>query len=129
MNEDKASRYHRLKRWSHLASLAWTLTLFAALLGSGASIGMRGAAERTAAAVLGQSQSHPAATVIVYVAFLLALSEVGGLPLALYSGFLLEHRYGLSNERAGRWLSDQAKSFGLGFVMSSAGASIIYAMI
>ena len=30
MNEDKASRYHRLKRWSHVASLGWTLALLVA---------------------------------------------------------------------------------------------------
>jgi STE24 endopeptidase len=126
---NKASRYHRLKRWSHVVSLAWTLTLFAVLLWSGASIGMRSASERAAAALVGQGAWQAAATVIIYVAFLLLLGEIGGLPIALYSGFMLEHRYGLSNERAGRWLADQAKSFGLGFVMSSAAATIVYAII
>jgi STE24 endopeptidase len=129
MNEDKASRYHRLKRWSHVASLAWSLTLFAALLWSGASIGLRNISEGAAAALSGQGGWHPAATVVVYVGFLLLLGEIGGLPIALYSGFVLEHRYGLSTERASRWLADQLKSFVLGFLMSAAGASVVYAII
>jgi Zn-dependent protease with chaperone function len=129
MNEDKASRYHRLKRWSHVASLGWTLALFVGLLWSGASIVMRNAAERGAASIVGHGGWHPGITVVVYVGFLLLLNEIGSLPLALYSGFVLEHRYGLSNERAGRWLVDQTKSLALGFLLSSAAAAIVYAAI
>jgi STE24 endopeptidase len=129
MNEDKASRYHRLKRWSHVASLGWTLALFVGLLWSGASIAMRNAAERGAASIVGHGVWHPGITVVLYVGFLLLLNEIGSLPLALYSGFVLEHRYGLSNERAGRWLVDQTKSLALGFLLSSAAAAIVYAAI
>jgi STE24 endopeptidase len=129
MNEDKASRYHRLKRWSHVASLGWALILFVGLLWSGASAAMRDAAERGAASLLGHGGGHAGAAVVFYVGFLLLLNEVGSLPLAFYSGFFLEHRYGLSNERAGRWLLDQVKSFALGFVLSSAAATIVYAAI
>jgi STE24 endopeptidase len=129
MNEDKASRYHRLKRWSHVASLGWTLALFVGLLSSGAGIALRNTAERSAATIAGHGVWHPGLTVVVYVGFLLLLNEIGSLPLALYSGFVLEHRYGLSNERAGRWLVDQAKSLALGFVLFSAVATIVYAAI
>jgi STE24 endopeptidase len=129
MNEDKASRYHRLKRWSHVASLGWTLALFLGLLWSGASIAMRSAAERGAASIVGHGGWHPGITVVLYVGFLLLFNEIGSLPLALYSGFVLEHRYGLSNERAGRWLVDQMKSLALGFLLSSAAAAIVYAAI
>jgi Zn-dependent protease with chaperone function len=128
MNEDKASRYHRLKRWSHIASLGWTLVLLAGLLASGQSIALRDAAGRLVASIGGQGL-HAGATVVVFVGFLLLLNEVGTFPLSFYSGFLLEHRYGLSNERAGRWLIDQLKSFALGFVLSSGAAAIVYAAI
>jgi STE24 endopeptidase len=129
MNEDKASRYHRLKRRSHVASLAWTLVLFVGLLWSGASLALRDAAERAAASIAGPGGWQAGVTVVVYVGFLLVLNEIGGLPLSLYSGFLLEHRYGLSNEPAGRWLVDQLKSFALGFILSAAAAAIVYAAI
>jgi STE24 endopeptidase len=129
MNEDKASRYHRLKRWSHVASLAWTLVLFAALLWTGWSIALRDAAERTALSIAGRSGWHAGVTVVVYVGFLLLLNEIGSLPLSLYSGFVLEHRYGLSKERAGRWFLDQLKSLALGFMLSGGAAAIVYAAI
>ena len=129
MNEDKASRYHRLKRWSHVGSLAWTLVLFAGLLWTGWSIALRDAAERTAVSIAGRSGWHAGVTVLVYVGFLLLLNEIGSLPLSLYSGFVLEHRYGLSKERAGRWFLDQLKSLALGFMLSGGAAAIVYAAI
>jgi STE24 endopeptidase len=129
MNEDKASRYHRLKRWSHVVSLGWTLVLFVGLLWSGASIALRDAAERAATAIVGQSGWQAGTTVVVYVGFLLLLNEIGGFPISLYSGFLLEHRYGLSTERAGGWFVDQLKSFALGFILSGGAAAIVYAAI
>ena len=72
---------------------------------------------------------QPGVTVLVYVALLSLLNEVGSLPLAFYSGFLLERRYGLSNEPFGAWLRDQIKSFGLGLVLGGGAASLVYWLI
>jgi Zn-dependent protease with chaperone function len=129
MNEDKASRYHRLKRQASLASLSWTLVLLAALLWSGASLSLRNAAERAASATGGPPAWQAGLSVVLYVVLLSALSEAGNLPVAAYSGFLLERRYGLSNERLGRWLVDQGKSFGIGLLLAASGATILYALI
>ena len=129
MNEDRASRYHRLKRWSHVAALGWTLVLFIGLLWSGASIALRDLAERTASSIVGSGGWHAGIAVVVYVGLLLLLNEIGGLPMSLYSGFMLEHRYGLSTERAGGWFVDQLKSLAVGFVLSSGAATIVYAAI
>src|SRR5262252_769455 len=129
MNEDRASRYHRLKRWSHVAALGWTLVLFIGLLWSGASIALRDLAERAVSSIVGSGRWHAGITVIVYVGLLLLLNEIGGLPVSLYSGFMLEHRYGLSTERAGGWFVDQLKSLAVGFVLSSGAATIVYAAI
>ena len=117
MNEDRASRYHRLKRQAGIASLCWTLALLAALLFSGGSLAIRNASGRSAFAV------------VFYVAILLLLNEIGSLPLGFYSGFLLERRYGLSHEPLGRWLLDQMKSFAIGLTLSSIAAAIVYAFI
>ncbi len=124
MNEDRASRYHRLKRRASVAGLLWGVILLAALLATGASAWLRDAAE-TAAGALSPS-SRPGVTVLFYVAFLSLLNELGSLPLAFYSGFLLERRYDLSNESLGAWLRDQAKSFGLGLLLGGAAASLVY---
>jgi len=129
MNEDRASRYHRLKRWSHVAALGWTLVLFIGLLWSGASIALRDLAERAGSSIVGSGRWHAGITVIVYVGLLLLLNEIGSLPVSLYSGFMLEHRYGLSTERAGGWFVDQLKALAVGFVLSSGAATIVYAAI
>jgi STE24 endopeptidase len=129
MNEDKASRYHRLKRQASVVSLAWTLVLLAGLLWTGASLSLRNVAERAASGLRGPDAWQATLTVVVYVALLSALTEAGSLPLAVYSDFLLERRYGLSNERLGGWLVDQAKSFGIGLLLGCGGAAILYALI
>jgi STE24 endopeptidase len=117
MNEDRASRYHRLKRQAGIASLCWTFALLAALLFTRGSLAIRNVAGQSAFAI------------VFYVAILLLLNEVGSLPLGFYSGFLLERRYGLSHESLGRWLLDQVKSFGVGLTLSSIGAAVVYAFI
>jgi STE24 endopeptidase len=127
MNEDKASRYHRLKRQVSVASIAWTLTVFAGLLLTGSSLSLRKTAEHTAQ--MGPGVASATFTVVVYVALLVTLIEAGALPIAFYGDFLLERRYGLSNQRLGAWLVDQAKAFGLELIFAGAGAAILYAVI
>ena len=117
MNEDRSSRYHRLKRQASIASVAWTILLLAGLLFSGAS------------AVLRNLAGNGLLAVVVYVGLLLLLNEIGSLPLAFYSSFVLERRYGLSHEPLGRWIGDQAKSFAISLVISSLAAVIVYAFI
>ena len=58
MNEDKASRYHRLKRQVSVASIAWTLAVLAGLLLTGSSISLRGTAELAASSGPGVSGAH-----------------------------------------------------------------------
>jgi STE24 endopeptidase len=117
MNEDRSSRYQRLKRQSGILSVAWSVVLLAGLLVTGASAALRNVAGNSVFAI------------VFYVGFLLFLNELGSLPLAFYSGFLLERRYGLSSEPLGRWLLDQVKSFAIGLVLSSIAAAIIYSLI
>src|SRR5262245_51563126 len=75
------------------------------------------------------SAGSSAIAVAIYVVFLALLNEIGGLPLGFYSGFLLERRYGLSNEGAGAWALDQVKAFVLGLVLTTGAASIVYVFV
>ena len=124
MNEDKATRYHRLKRQAAVVSVILSVVLLAALVVTGASLVLRNAA----GAVAGTSATAATApaAVFLYVLFLATLNEAAGLPLAFYSGFALERRYGLSNETLGGWLRDQAKSFAIGVALGGAAAELIY---
>jgi len=119
VNEDKAARYHRLKRRVSVASLAWTAALLTGLLATGWTVALRNAVETIA----------PAAPALGYVLLLSLINETVALPLAFYGGFLLERRYNLSNEGFGAWLRDQAKSFGVALVFGGGAAVLIYRLM
>jgi STE24 endopeptidase len=128
VNEDRASRYHRLKRQASIVALAWSLVLLGGLVTTGLSVSLRNTAESIASR-LASSWWEPALTVLAYVLLLSLLNEIGSLPLGFYSGFALERRYGLSNETWGAWLRDHAVAFGIGLVLAWGGVGIIYALI
>ena len=121
MNEDRSSRYHRLKRRAALVSLLLTAGLLGGTLLSGASAAMRG----WAMAVTDGAAGSPA-TVAVYVLLLAALHEALALPVAFYRSFILERRYGLSNEPASTWFVDHAKASALGAGLGIAAAEVVY---
>src|SRR6476646_4526151 len=125
MNEDKATRYQRLKRRAGIVSLVWNVVLMAAIVVSGASVGLRTYAEAIAPA----GALHDALTVALYVVFLALATDLAGLPLAFYSGYLLERRYGLSNEPLGGWAIDQLKSFAIFIVFGVIAAGVVYGFI
>jgi Zn-dependent protease with chaperone function len=127
VNEDKAARYHRRKRQAAFVSVVWSAVLLGWLIVTGWSAALRDVAERAAAQAPDALQA-PAA-VLVFVGLLSLLNEALGLPLAFYSGFLLERRYDLSNESPRRWIVDQAKSLGIGLLLGGAAAELVYALI
>jgi STE24 endopeptidase len=129
MNEDKASRYHRRKRQVSIASLAWMLTLLAGFSLTRASISLRNVAEHAVRAAGSPADAHATLSVIVYAATLVTILTACGLPMAWYGDFLLEHQYGLSNQRRGLWLLDQAKSFVIELLFACGGSAITYALI
>jgi STE24 endopeptidase len=118
MNEDKATRYHRLKRRAAVLSFVSSGVLLAALVATGASAGLRD----------GAALAGPLA-VVLYVIELAFAVELVTLPLSFYSEFVLERRYGLSGQRLGAWLRDEAKSLAVTIVVGAGAASLVYALI
>jgi Zn-dependent protease with chaperone function len=118
LNEDKSSRYHRLKRRAALVSLLATGALMAWLSYSGGSVDLRAIAARGGTAV-------SPATVAVYVLLLALLQEAVSLPIAFYRSFLLERRYGLSREPLRTWILDHAKASLLGVAIGVAAAESV----
>ncbi len=128
MNEDKATRYNRLKRQVGVASMAWGALLLLVLVASGASVWLRDVAE-SLASVLVPGGWLRGVSVIVYVVLLTLINEVGSVPLAFYGGFVLERRYGLSKQPLRIWAIDQVKSLALGLVLGVIAGSILYFFI
>ena len=50
-------------------------------------------------------------------------------PLSYYEGFILPHRYGLSNQRFKPWLADRAKASTLGILLALGIVIVIYLLI
>jgi STE24 endopeptidase len=51
------------------------------------------------------------------------------LPLAYYRGYIIEHRFGLSNQTLAMWFSDYLKENGISILISSMGMTGIYALM
>ena len=119
MTEDKATRYHRLKRRSEVAGLLWGAVCFSALV-------LTGAGQSLADAVTALTGGHVLIAVPLMVLGLVVAHEVGALPLAWYSGYRLERRYGLSRQTPWAWCSDHLKAAGVGLLLASGGALVVY---
>ncbi|MEF8874029.1 MAG: M48 family metallopeptidase [Candidatus Thermoplasmatota archaeon] len=52
----------------------------------------------------------------LFVLIFSSLLYIISLPVSYYSGFVLEHRYDLSNESLGEWAKDQVKSFSISLI-------------
>ena len=119
MTEDKATRYHRLKRRSEVAGLLWSAVCFSALL-------LTGAAKLLAdAATTLTGGSVPLGVPLMVLGLSLA-HELGALPLAWFGTYRLERRYGLSHQAVGGWLVDHLKATGIGLLLAAGAALIIY---
>jgi STE24 endopeptidase len=127
MNEDKATRYHRLRRRALAASAAWGVVLLAGVLLSGLSRHLSDAASALVAGL--PAVFRLPATVCVWVTAVFAVYELGALPLSFYSGFTLERRYGLSRQRAASWAADHVRSAGVQLVFAVAAAAWVSASL
>ena len=122
MNEDKASRYHRLKRRATVAAVVADAALLVTLLASGGAARLRDVAVAAAGA-----EPDAAAPVAIYVALLAAIHTLIALPLAYYDGYTLERRFGLSRESRREFLHDHAKAVILNIALALIAAELVYA--
>jgi Zn-dependent protease with chaperone function len=119
VNEDKATRYHRLGRRAGLLSALWTAALLGALMFSGASAWLR-------QHIVELSSGHAALTVAIYVLALSAVCDLATLPFSFYRGFVLERRYGLATQTMTHWLKDHFKAVLVGLVFAELGSAFVY---
>src|SRR5258706_1214407 len=119
MNEDKSSRYHRLRRRASVASTILGVLLLMALVGTGASAALRD----TAASLAGGSFLL---TLCCYVVILALINEAFSVPLAFYQGVTLERRYGLSTQTTARWWLDHLKAGLVALVFALVAAVFVF---
>ena len=122
VNEDKATRYHRLRRRASLLGTVLAAAWLVLLLVTGWSTLLRD----VAATMAGQSF---VLTVICYVVLVAMLSEAVQLPLAFYQGVTLERRYELSTQTSARWWLDRLKAGGVALAFAVAGALVVWSLL
>ncbi|MGH2600474.1 MAG: M48 family metallopeptidase [Dehalococcoidia bacterium] len=107
--EERARAYERGSLWLRLFNVALVAVALLAFLLSGASVGLRDWTRDVTGNVWLQ--------VALYTVVIVTVWSVVTLPLDYLTDFRREHRYGLSTQRLGGWLLDQAKGFLLSLVL------------
>jgi STE24 endopeptidase len=128
VNEDKSTRYHRLRRRADLGGTAVAGIVLLLLAVSGAAVRLREGLQAVSGAILPAGLDEPAAVVLVTIAVLVLLQAVE-FPFAWYQGFALEHRYGLSTQQGAHWLADHVKATAVGMVLAIAAATVVFATL
>jgi STE24 endopeptidase len=100
-----AKRYARVKLRLSLAGTALYFVLSFCLLASGATMLLESA--------IRQHSSNDYVVLLIFAALLGIAEAVVTLPLQYYSGFYLEHKYGLSNQSLGAWLREGLKGMSI----------------
>jgi STE24 endopeptidase len=123
VNEDRASRYHRLRRRAVIASTIVGAAWLIVLIVTGASAALaRFLADQTTgvAAPFGR-----AVAITLFVAAVVLGYEAVTFPFT-YFRFQLERKYGLSSEPLRTWLADHLKAFALGLALTLGAAAIVF---
>jgi STE24 endopeptidase len=116
-----SDRYFEGGYWLQLWEMLWTVGACVLLLVSGTSRRMSRFAQRLS---LRKWISTP-----LYVAQLLIALFLLDLPLSIYTDFLREHQYGLSEQLFAGWMRDQMVVLAANVVIGAAALTFIYAAV
>ena len=126
MNEDKSTRYRRLRRKAGILAVVARVGLLLALLGFGFSPALRGLSAEMALAAGVPELLRPPAEVALYALMLAILVEAVVFPPIWYAEFVLDRRYGLSRRRAGDWAQGHIATIGIHLAVWTAAAVVVY---
>lgn len=127
MNEDKASRYHRLKRTARVLHVSMMGVLVAVVLVSGASAWWRDRCLQVGRDLWAWAPGAEVVAAMLHVAGLALIVEIVGVPLAWYGGYVLERRYGMTSMSPRAWTRDHAKGGAIGLALALAAVAVVSA--
>ena len=127
MNEDRAARYHRLRRRAAVVSAVAGLAGLIALSVTAASPVLAAWAVRRAAPLFWPLR--PVVAIALYTGVVALAWEALSFPFAFYRSFLLDRKYGLSSEPLATWLGDHVKALALGLLLTLGCAVAVFATI
>ena len=117
----KAKQYARLNRRLMLVDLAIGAVYCLAWLLAGWSASLQ--------AALSAWTSNPWLQVAAFAIVFGGIYFLINLPLSYYSGFVLPHRFEMSNESFSGWTADQVKSLGLSAVLGGILIEVVYLVL
>jgi STE24 endopeptidase len=126
VNEDKSSRYHRLRRRADLGGTAVAGFVLLVLVVSGGGVRLREFFAQFLTSVVSLPGFEDVVVVALMTVTVFTLLQVVELPFSWFQGFVLEHRYGLSTQSSAHWLADQVKTAVVATTMAVAGASLVF---
>lgn len=118
--KEKAKLYQRLQIWLHIAGLGISAVFLIAVQ----LLGISGAIKNIAFGIT--HYFYPALAAYFFIFSM--LSYIVTLPLEFYSGFILEHRFSLSNQTFPRWLSEEFKKSMVSFIIMLFVVEALYAI-
>jgi STE24 endopeptidase len=116
-----SDRYFEGGYWVQVWELLWSVGSCVLLLISGASRRMSQFSQRF-------SKARWISTPIYVALFVLAVFLLG-LPLSIYTDFIREHQYGLSEQSFGGWMRDQLIMLGPSVLLAAVALTCIYAAV
>ena len=78
---------------------------------------------------LNRSISNEWLLILAYIAILGGIMLIVNIPLTFYQGFSLPHRFELSTQKLGGWITDQIKGLLVGGIIGLVVLEIIYAVL
>ncbi len=107
--------------WLQLWTFLWAAAIFAVLLHTGVSANMRDLAARA-------TRIRALQTALYWAQFVIALAVLS-FPLLVYSDFIREHRYGLSNLSFAAWIGEELKGLAISIVLGAFAMMALYAIV
>ncbi len=117
----------RMESYAHgnyilgVVDFLWSAGLLALIAFSGFSA--------TLQAWAGKAARGPNLKVATYVALFTLVTFAGSLPLAVYSGFVRERRFGFANQTFAAWMGDRGKALLVAVVLQALFFTVLYAAI
>src|SRR5262245_22457365 len=118
---DEPKRYESAKHVIAIIGFAFDVLILLYLLISGSSIRIRQIAE--------EISGSQWISIAIYTLIIAAILKLFDVPLSFYSGYWLEHRFGLSRQSLGGWINDQLKGLAISVVLSVVAVEVVYELI
>ncbi len=121
MTSERPKKYNRLKLTVSIAGLIVDLIFWLVIIFTGFAGTVAGIAYSTA--------SYPLLQFLVFAGILGFIYSVLNFPFSFYSGYILEHRFDLSNQTVGGWLWEQTKGLLVGIILGVIVLSFFYLLL